>query len=368
MCLISDPMRSRAIFLGLGVALLPILVAAGCHKTDPAAAGSQKGQGQARPGAPGTPPAPNPALPPQSPAELSEVVAVIDSDKITVADFQNRINAQSPYVRARYTSLEQKKDFLDNWIRFEVLAREAKKRGFDQDPEVVATMKQVMIQKLMKEQFEHTVKPEDITEAEMKKFYGEHLSEYNKPEEVRVSAVVVKSKETADKVAKEARAKPAQDNLGFRELVDKYSEDADSKAHQGDLRFFARDAKDPPPEVIKAAFALKDMGEVGGPVGTAKGYYVLKQTGRRAEIKKSYEDVKRQIQNRIYRDKRTQAMTDFVENLKKQAKITVNQDVLGKVRVDTTTPPPMTPPGEPGESPGPGAMAAPGQPQAPQQQ
>src|SRR4051812_437405 len=50
----------------------------------------------------------------------TEVLAKIDDVIITVGDFQNRINQQSPYVRARYTSLERKKEFLDNLVRFEV--------------------------------------------------------------------------------------------------------------------------------------------------------------------------------------------------------------------------------------------------------
>src|SRR5687767_8421049 len=68
-------------------------------------------------------------LPPQDEKELAEPLATIDGYTITIGEFQDRINKQSPYVRARYTSVEQKKDFLDNLIRFEVLAKEAKKRG-----------------------------------------------------------------------------------------------------------------------------------------------------------------------------------------------------------------------------------------------
>src|SRR5262249_29015476 len=120
-----------------------------------------------------------PGLPGQSDADLAEPVATIDGQTITVAEFQDRINKQSPYVRARYTSLEQKKEFLDTLIRFEVLAKEAQKRGYDQDPEVVRTMKQVMIQKLLKEEFETKLKPEDIPDDELKKFYDAHQSDYN---------------------------------------------------------------------------------------------------------------------------------------------------------------------------------------------
>ncbi|MSP15876.1 MAG: hypothetical protein EXR73_04565 [Myxococcales bacterium] len=275
-------------------------------------------------------------LPAQSEAELGQIIADIDGVKITLGDFQERINKQSPYVRARYTSLERKKEFLDNLVRFEVLAREAKKKGYDQDPEVVRTMKQVMIQKLMKAEFDTRVKPEDVTDAEMQAFYKEHESEYNKPEEARISAVIVKDAKTAAKVATEAKSAKGADNKGFRDLVTQYSQDEASKALGGDLRYFAVGTKDVPAEVVTAAFTLVKTGDVAGPIKAGDRFYVIKQTGRRKALAKTFEDVKRQIQNRIYRDKRTKAMEDFVGALKTAAKIQVNDVELAKVRIDMT--------------------------------
>jgi peptidyl-prolyl cis-trans isomerase C len=276
------------------------------------------------------------ALPPQSSEELALPVAEIDGVVITLGDFQDRINKQSPYIRARYTSLERKKEFLDNLIRFEVLATEAKKRGLDQDPEVVRTMKQVMIQKLMKVEFDTRVKPEDVTEDEMKKFYDEHSSEYNKPEEVRVSAVILKDKATADKVAGLAKGQQGQDNKGFRDLVTQYSTDDETKQRGGDLRYFDQSTTEVPKEVVEASFKLEKTGDVAGPIAAGKVFYVIKQTGRRKALTKTYDEVKRQIQNRIYRDKRTKAMEDFVTGLRDKAKVVVHDDALAKVRVDTS--------------------------------
>ena len=105
-------------------------------------------------------PAPRaPAGPAQTSEELKTPIAKVDDVTITLGEFQDRINRQSPYVRQRYTSLEQKKEFLDSLIRFEVLAKEAERRGFDKDPEVIRTMKQVMIQKLMRDEFDAKVDP-----------------------------------------------------------------------------------------------------------------------------------------------------------------------------------------------------------------
>jgi peptidyl-prolyl cis-trans isomerase C len=298
------------------------------------------------------PPAGTTGLPAQSQAELDTPIAKVNDVVITVGEFQERINRQSPYIRARYTSLEQKKEFLDNLVRFEVLAGEAFRRGLDKDPDVVRTMKQVMIQKLMKDEFETRIKPEDITDAEMKTFYDAHRDEYNKPEEVRVSAIVVKDKKTADKVAAEARSETGKTNKGFRDLVTKHSIDDATKIRGGDLRYFSRATKEVDAKLIEAAFALEKTGDVAGPIAGADGrYYVIKQTGRRQSLEKGFEEVKRQIQNRLYRDKRTQAQKDFIAGLRAGAKIEVDDAALGKVRIDTSARAGADPHGGPGGDP-----------------
>jgi len=308
----------------LGIALAFALVAgAGCNKKD------DKPADQA-PGAEGKAAA-------QNPEDLAAPLATVDGYVITVGEFQERINRQSPYIRARYTSVEQRREYLDNLIQFEVLAQEAQERGLDKDADVVRTMKQVMIQKLMKQQFENAIKPEDITDDEMKKFYDDHADEYNKPEQVRASAIVVKDAKKAAKVASEATSDAGKTNKGFRELVAKYSTDEATKQRGGDLRYFAADSQELPKPVVDAAFGIVKTGDVVGPIDGGNGtFYVLKQTGRRKALSKPFESVKRQIQNRIYRDKRTTAQKDFIEGLRKGATIEIKEDALNKVQIDTS--------------------------------
>ena len=59
-----------------------------------------------------------------------------------------------PFIRARYSTLERKKEFLDNLVRFEVLAREAEKQGLATDPDVQLTLKKIMVQKLVQKNFQ----------------------------------------------------------------------------------------------------------------------------------------------------------------------------------------------------------------------
>jgi parvulin-like peptidyl-prolyl cis-trans isomerase-like protein len=305
------------------------LLAPGCQKHDkPEESQAQKAIG----GGPG-----GPGLPGQSAEELKTPLAKIDDVTITLGEFQERINRQSPYIRARYTSLEQKKEFLDSLVRFEVLAKEAYRRGLDKDPEVVRTMKQVMIQKLMRDEFDTKVTADSIGDAEMKKYYDGNLAEYVKPEEVRVSAIILKNKAQADRVALEARGEAGKTNKGFRDLVLKYSQDEETKLRGGDLRYFDAQTKDIAPNVVKAAFALVNTGDVSTVVDAANGtWYVLKQTGRRKSVTRSFEDAKPQIRNKLFREKRLQAQKDFVDGLRAKAKIEVNEPNLAKVRIDTS--------------------------------
>ncbi len=105
--------------------------------------------------------------------DLSQVVAKVDDEVITVGDVQERINKQSPFIRARYTTLDKKKEFLDNLVRFEVMAAEAQKRGYDKDPEVQRVMKQQMISKFLQKDFESKLKVEDVPDADVEKYYND---------------------------------------------------------------------------------------------------------------------------------------------------------------------------------------------------
>ena len=68
------------------------------------------------------------------------ILAQIDDITITSKDMREVLAryANQPFVLARYSSLEKKKELLDSMIRFQVLALEARKRGYDSDPEVCA--------------------------------------------------------------------------------------------------------------------------------------------------------------------------------------------------------------------------------------
>jgi len=260
------------------------------------------------------------------------VLAQIDGVSITVSDLEERINSQTPYVRARYTAVEQKKEFLENLVKFEVLAGEARRQGLDHDPEVVRAMKQVMIQKLLKQRFDR-LKAEDITDDEVKAYFDSHQDEFNRPPEVRVSMILVPDEDTARKVTADPRCRGLE-NLGFRDLVTQYSIDTETKERGGDLRFFDERNRELPAEIVSAAFKLANVGDVSEPVKTKHGLAILKLTGQRRALTRQLAEVSQQIRAKLFRERRQKLMDDYERSLRQKSKVEVHEANLAEVRVD----------------------------------
>lgn len=326
---------------------------AGCP--EPLAGGSASfAQGSARP-------APQPGQ--------GEPLAKIGDLVLTTGDIEQRLNAQSPFVRARYQTDDRKKEFLENQVRFEVLAKEAFRRGYDQDPEVMDSLKKILVQKLTREEFDGRVSLKDITDDQIKAYYDSHLADYNKPEMVRASHIFVRFGD--DKAKSQARAEEAQkqaadpkkveDREAFKELVLKYSDDDGSKRNAGDLRYlsakeleerFGKAAKD-------AVWAAAEMNQVTAVVEGKEGFHVFKRTGSRKPIERSLEQVKNQIRNVLYREKRTESFHEFVEGLEKELGVVLYEERLKDVKVEAGGAPPAAAGGHGGHA-GHGHGEAPG--------
>lgn len=290
------------------------------------------------------------AAPAASTAGTGEPVAQIGALVLTTGDIESRLNAQSPFVRARYQSEERKKEFLENQVRFEVLALEAFRRGYDKDPEVMESLKKILVQKLTREEFDGRVNLKDITDAEIKAYYDSHLEDYNKPEMARVSHIFVrfgddkaKAKAKAEEAQKQAAdPKKLEDRDHFKQLVLQYTDDDASKRNGGDLRYvsakeleerFGTAAKD-------AVWAATEMNQVTGVVEGKDGFHVFKRTGQRKPIERTLEQVKNQIRNVLYREKRTESFHQFVRDLEKELGVQTWPERLSAVKVEAGGPMP----------------------------
>lgn len=293
-------------------------------------------------------------------------VATGNGFTITAGELKARLDEQSPFIRARYSTLERKKEFLDNLVRFEVLAREAERQGLANDPEVQLTLKKVMVQKLVQKNFQDAsgAAAEALPEADLQKYYDEHKAEYYRPRRVRLAAIVwnapAGSPERAAKVAlaKKALAKlkaeEKKNTLAFAQLVNEFSEDAASKATAGDLGFKTREdlEKAYSKEFADVAYNLQP-GATSGVLETPNGVYLVKGTGEQDELNRTFEQVKPQIQTKLYREKKTKEFDAWLKKLRDDAKVSIDEKALEAVEISAAAPAGMGGmPGMPGMMPG----------------
>ena len=89
----------------------------------------------------------------------------------------------------------------------------------------------------------------------------------------------------------------------------------------------------------------------------------LKLTGRRKALARAFDEVREQIRNRLFRDKRQDAMETFVKGLREKASVKIDEAKLAAVKIDSTQPGQFPGPGVPPPGLGqfhPGAPAVPG--------
>ena len=277
-----------------------------------------------------------------SDAERKMVVATVGEVQITLGELEDRLNEQPAYVRIRYNAIEKKKEFLDNLVEFELLALEAKSKGYDKDPEVVFAMKQAMIKKLVKDDLSDLVKLTDISDEAMKKFYDENQATYHKPEQVRASAIILPDKAGAEAVLADlTRAlddSPRRKRQTFNDFVKTKSRDDRTVAVNGDLGFFTKEgAKDEgegtvPKEVAEAAFALTRINDTSAVVESGGGSWILMLTNRRPKVDKSFDEVKRQIQNKLFRDEKEAARERYLAGLRTKGNVVVKEETLALIK------------------------------------
>ena len=274
-----------------------------------------------------------------TPEQAAQTLAKVGDRTITVGELAEEIASKGPFLQARYNSPERRRELLDQMIRFELLAQEADRAGFDDRPDVQRTRKQILIRRFLKQQYEDRIQLSDVTDEEVRQYYEAHAEEFNKPEQVRASHIQLRDRATAQRVLRQILDNPSDVRL-FRELSERHNTDEETRDRFGDLRFFSRieerQPDDPvvPPPVVAAAFSIPAIGGVHPElVQSERGFHVVKLTGRRATLTRSLAEATRPIRHRLWRERRERAVEELVERLRAEADVHEDLSLLSEVQI-----------------------------------
>ncbi|MBL9037688.1 MAG: peptidyl-prolyl cis-trans isomerase [Archangium sp.] len=271
-----------------------------------------------------------------------DVVAKIGASTLTVADVEARLAEQPEFVRARYSTVERKREFVDTLVTNELLVQEAKRQHLDDDAAVRSALERALIQRLLQQEVSNA----PVTEAAVKGFYDANVEQFVRPERLRVSHVFFASPKTdakhAQLKAEAARelsqlmaVKPEVRAGAFAAAVKRRSNDEVSKPQDGDLGLRTIDELRQAwgEAVAEAATALQAPGDVSAVVESEKGFHLIRLAGRQVGTTESVEQATPRITARLEAESRAKRLEALVAKLKGATPVEVKSGALERVKV-----------------------------------
>ncbi len=297
-----------------------------------------------------TPPkqAPAPVATELTEAEKKLPVAEVNGIIITVGELNEKINARPPAWRRMYATDDKKEEFLNTNIIQEILLYDSAKSGkLEEDPVVKEAAEKRMVDILRRDKIAEIRKNLNITDEDMKKYYEDNKDQFVQPEGLIAAHILVKTKAEADKIYKEITGAEKNDAVRskiWRELVEKYSIDEESKTRGGLLgdekhRAVVQNDAAFDKALTDALWSLKEDNAVAAPVQTAKGWHVLRRYNLRKAINISFDQAKQRLQRLVERDLITKKYQEWITGLKTSYGVKDFPENLKLVTVDLTEEP-----------------------------
>lgn len=291
-----------------------------------------------------------------------DTAAKVDGVKISVADLDAQVEQLKKSYPQMFTGdegeqrlLEFRLRVLDNLINQKLLERAAKdqgvevtdeeidkqiadlKKGFADEKQFEAALKsagvdkdglagQIRDQLITQRVIEKlTAKAQDVSDADIKAYYEKNKARYNQKAAKKSSHILIKDGATAEKVLKDVLA-----GGDFAALAKKYSEDPASASKGGDLGWPTQPYV---PEFEAAVAKLKKGETTQELVKSQYGYHIIRVTDERAAKQQTLEEVRNEVKQAISQERRATAYQDYLNDLRKEAKIEILDPALVKAGV-----------------------------------
>lgn len=287
----------------------------------------------------------------------TEVLAHIDDMTVTVGDLQSILKREQENYDPKSLSsskpfLKIKQRILSETIDRKLLLREAERHGMqvsqdeldaevrkfkgrytelafqkmlqerrvDYEDWVNLRKKNLLVTKFLKE---GGVLQAEITEAMVSQYYQDHSEEFKVPESVRVRQIVTDTKEKAEAILRRLR-----NGENFAKLAREVSMSPDRK-QGGDLGFIPRGSF---PREFEVCFTM-NPGEISPIIPSLYGFHLFKVLDQAPARTLALEEVKDKITLELTQNAHEQGAQELLKNLRQQAKITVDEKILERMKI-----------------------------------
>jgi hypothetical protein len=203
---------------------------------------------------------------------------------------------------------QAKSGLLEAFLEQRALVIEARARGYLAGDASPADEARAVARLLASE-----VKTPEVSEAEVREYYGLHERELRRPVRVSLRQVLVGTLNEA----RDVKRRLARNSKAFDAIARKQSKGPEAEAG-GFMGTF--EPGQLPPELEAAAFALAE-GRTSDPIQSPLGYHVLRVDSRQPASEPSFEEARGQIHERLVRERRAEAERAFVAGLLARSRV-----------------------------------------------
>ncbi len=291
---------------------------------------------------------------------VEEIVAIVNDDIITLSQYKNQHEALYQMLKSQFQGEEfqqhyrqERKKLLEIMITDLLLLQEAKKKGLNVEEQVKLTIENIKeqnginsdeeLRRLMsqqgidfeawKSQMEENILKQGVIatevdrnivvdDSEVVNYYKLHSQEFTDPVEYKLKAIYIsvsnKTSQEAEALKKEVANKIAAGE-DFSSLASQYSEGPE-KEHQGDLGTFKKGEL---AENLEQAVDKLKTGEVTSWLEIRDGWYILKLEEKKEARLKPFEEVRKNIEEKLFNEKRQERLKEFLKELKEKSYIKI---------------------------------------------
>jgi peptidyl-prolyl cis-trans isomerase C len=273
------------------------------------------------------------------------IVATINGDPITLAEFQERF-ARAGYKPEREAEMDVKEEFLNRLIERKMMLREAQRRrikislqeinrqidalkeengkdvkevlaglGIDFEKWKSDLWEDMMIERLLARDVHRHV---SVSPSEVRRYYQDNPREFEKPEQVRARQIVLVTEDEARKALA-----ALQGGADFAAMAREKST-APEADKGGDLGYFSIGEM---PAEFNVVFGLT-KGGLSGIVKSPYGFHIFKLEDRRKAGKISLEAASKDIAEKLRRMKEDRRYKQWLKELRSRTKFEVNYQAL----------------------------------------
>jgi parvulin-like peptidyl-prolyl isomerase len=291
---------------------------------------------------------------------VEEIVAIVNDEVITLTQFKREYDLQMQSAQSQFKGEELDKataqikaGLLEAMITDTLLLQLAKEKNMNVADQVKLSLENIkkangietdedlkravrsqgmewesflkqMEERIMRESIIYSEVNRTITldDAEIVDFYKKHAAAFVVPEEYKLRAVYLSTTE-ATSSALEDKKKEIDDKIkagGDFAEISGASSDVPMKESKGDLGTLKKNEMD---KTLLAAVEKLNKGEISPWIPAKNGLYLLKLEDKKDAKQLTYEEARKQIEERLSGDKQAAKLGQFLDNLKKKSYIKI---------------------------------------------